>query len=130
MTNNDRRAAQVLIARARDDAAAARALGERAAISDAIVGFHAQQAAEKALKAVLSARGVPYEFRHDIAYLCELLADDGVALPTDVAEADVLTPWAAEFRYEDPPPDERLDRSAAVRLASGVVEWAAEQLDR
>jgi len=129
LTNNDRRAAQVLIAKARDDAAAAGALGERDEVSEAIVGFHAQQAAEKALKAVLSARSVPYEFRHDIAYLCELLADDGVALPADVKQADVLNPWAAEFRYEDPPSEEPLDRAAAVRLATTVVEWAEEQLD-
>jgi HEPN domain-containing protein len=101
--NNVRRTADVLIEKARGDEAAARALVDRPEIADAIVGFHAQQAAEKALKAVLSARGVPYEFRHDIAYLCELLAEDGVALPDSVAEADVLTPWAAEFRYEDPP---------------------------
>jgi HEPN domain-containing protein len=123
-----RRTADVLIEKARGDEAAASALAERAEIPEAIVGFHAQQAVEKALKAVLSARDVPYEFRHDIAYLCELLADDGVELPDKVAEADVLTPWAAEFRYEDPPSEEPLDRPDAVRLASTVIVWAEQQL--
>jgi HEPN domain-containing protein len=39
---------------AQDDHVAARALLDVAAVSDAIVGFHAQQAVEKALKAVLA----------------------------------------------------------------------------
>jgi HEPN domain-containing protein len=125
-----RRAADVLMAKARGDEAAAVALVDRHEISDAVVGFHAQQAVEKALKAVLSARGVQYEFRHDIAYLCELLEEDGVELPDDVARADVLTPWAAEFRYEDPPSDEPFDRSTAIRVASAVTAWASSQLGR
>jgi HEPN domain-containing protein len=128
--NEEHRTADVLLEKARSDEAAAIALADRAEISDAIVGFHAQQAVEKALKAVLSVQGVPYEFRHDIAYLCELLVDDGVALPEDVAQSDVLTPWAAEFPYEDPPSGEPLNRGEAVRLASAVVDWAGRQIAR
>jgi hypothetical protein len=47
-----------------------------------------------------------------------------------MAEADVLTPWAAESRYEDPPSEEPLDRSEAVRLASTVIAWSTGQLRR
>ena len=125
-----RNTADVLIAKAREDQAAASALADNDEVSDGIVGFHAQQAVEKALKSILSARDVEYEFRHDIAYLCELLSADGLHLPEDVAQADVLTPWAAEFRYEDPPSDEALDRAAAVRRAATVIEWAEGQLTR
>jgi HEPN domain-containing protein len=46
--------ARELLELARDDRAAAAALLEVGAVSDAIVGFHAQQAVEKALK---SSRG-------------------------------------------------------------------------
>jgi HEPN domain-containing protein len=100
------RASEVLIAKGRGDLAAAIALVDRGEVPDAVVGFHAQQAVEKALKAVLSARSVMYRHRHDIAYLCELLEDAGVALPDEVTRADALTPWAAEFRYEEPASDE------------------------
>ncbi|MGA2470791.1 MAG: HEPN domain-containing protein [Solirubrobacteraceae bacterium] len=127
--SEERRASDVLIAKARGDAAAAIALADRSEVPDAVVGFHAQQAVEKALKAVLLARGVNYQFRHDIAYLCELLDDDGVQLPDEVARADTLTPWAAEFRYEDPPSDESFDRGEAVETASRVLAWAASQLE-
>lgn len=50
--------ARQLIDRARDDVNAADALVDVAAVSDAILGFHAQHAVEKALKAVLSVGGV------------------------------------------------------------------------
>jgi HEPN domain-containing protein len=40
-----------------DDLTAARTLVDVPAVSDAIVGFHAQQATEKALKAALAAAG-------------------------------------------------------------------------
>jgi HEPN domain-containing protein len=42
--------ARELLALAEDDLTAARALTDVPAVSNAIVGFHAQQAAEKALK--------------------------------------------------------------------------------
>ena len=126
--SEDYRASNVLMAKARGDAAAAVALVDRAEVPDSVVGFHVQQAVEKALKAVLSARGVAYESRHDIAYLCELLEDDGVDLPDNVARADALTPWAAEFRYEEPPSDEPFDRADAADTALLVISWAAAQL--
>lgn len=46
-----------LLARARDDAEAVSATVAVAGVTDAIVGFHAQQAVEKAIKAVLAANG-------------------------------------------------------------------------
>ena len=49
--------ARELLGLAEDDLVAARALLDVAAVSDAIVGFHAQQAVEKAFKAVLAEHG-------------------------------------------------------------------------
>lgn len=45
-----------LLARAHDDAAAVHAVIDVAGVTDAIVGFHAQQAVEKSIKAVLASR--------------------------------------------------------------------------
>lgn len=60
--------------------------------------FHAQQAAEKAPKAVLTLRGVPFERTHDLEALYERLApSDRGAFVLD--ELDALTPWAVEGRY-------------------------------
>lgn len=40
-----------------------------AEISDEIVGFHAQQAVEKWLEAVLGSRGIEFEHTHDLRRL-------------------------------------------------------------
>lgn len=58
-----------------EDAKAFRALCGLPDISDAIVGFHAQQSVEKALKAVLSSSGVVFRRTHDIAELLDLITD-------------------------------------------------------
>lgn len=50
----------VLLGLACDDELAARALLPVKGVTDAIVGFHAQQAVEKSLKAVLAYRGVAF----------------------------------------------------------------------
>jgi HEPN domain-containing protein len=57
MTSRDH--ALVLLRKATDDATAARKFADDPEIADAIVGFHAQQAVEKALKAVLSVVSAP-----------------------------------------------------------------------
>lgn len=42
-----------------------------AGVTDAIVGFHAQHAVEKAIKAVLAANGETFPFTHDLEGLIE-----------------------------------------------------------
>jgi HEPN domain-containing protein len=64
-------------------------------VSDAIVGFHAQQAVEKALKAVLAERGATYPFTHDVGLVMALCEDAGIVVPLSLADADLLTPYGA-----------------------------------
>jgi hypothetical protein len=56
-----------LLGLAADDEAALRALVPVEAVVDSIVGFHAQQTVEKALKAALASRSVDFPFSHDLA---------------------------------------------------------------
>ena len=121
MTSRDH--ALVLLRKATDDATAARKFANDPEIADAVVGFHAQQAVEKALKSVLSADERTYQWTHDLRYLVELLDEAGQQLPDAFSEIDRLIPWAAEFRYGDSI-DEDLDRQAAAQLAGAVVAWA------
>lgn len=60
-----------LLARARDDAAAVRAVIDVTGVTDAIVGFHAQQAVEKSVKAVLASREQSFPLTHDLEGLLE-----------------------------------------------------------
>ena len=73
-------------------------------VADAIVGFHAQQAAEKLIKAVLAARGVTFVKSHALGYLIGLVEENDIGAPAELSEADVLSPWAVEFRYEGEEP--------------------------
>ena len=47
--------------------------------SDEVFGFHAQQAAEKCVKAWIAALGKPYPRTHDLMALIETLNDAGDA---------------------------------------------------
>jgi HEPN domain-containing protein len=65
------------------------------------IGFHAQQCAEKALKAFLTLRQVRFERRHDLNYLIDLCTPLDSAFDQLRSEADELTPYAVEYRCSD-----------------------------
>lgn len=121
--------AGALIAKAAGDEAGLRALAENYDVPDHVVGFLAQQAVEKTLKAVLVVRDVPFERKHDIEYLCDLIEDAGLALPPDLSAASTLTPWAVDFRYADPYDDTPpLDRAETLKIVVAVREWATQAI--
>ena len=64
---DERDLAVQLLRRAADDEAAAKALLSIKSVTDVIVGQHAQQGVEKAIKAVLASQDVEFPFIHDIA---------------------------------------------------------------
>lgn len=115
--------AETLVALARRDAHAFTLLAGSPQMDDALVGFHAQQAVEKALKAVLSHGAVRYRRTHDIAELLDLLADAGLDAPPHADRLDELNPYAVEYRYGLIDPT-GLDRDETAGLLSDVLTWA------
>jgi hypothetical protein len=64
---------------------------------------------------------------HALSYLIGLVEESEIETPEELTEADVLSPWAIEFRYEgDEPPV--LDRSAALTLVRQVRMWAENEI--
>ena len=61
--------------------------------------FDAQQAAEKAIKAVFMACGLTFPFIHDLGRLLALLVQGGIRVPKYVIESDRLTSYAVTTRY-------------------------------
>lgn len=116
-----------LLELARNDLESARALERAELVSDASVGFHAQQAVEKALKASLATREIDFPFTHNVTLLMQLCEDAGFDLPDRLSDADRLTPYAAALRYGmgDPAAVASEDALAWAALA---VEWAEAQL--
>jgi HEPN domain-containing protein len=120
--------AEVLVRKAKDDANAMRLLAPDAEISDEIIGFHAQQAVEKWLKAVLGSRGVEFEYTHDLRRLiAEVTAAVG-EFPFDNAQVIALTEHAVPLRYDEILDTEPIDRQATLVLVNEVGDWAATQL--
>src|SRR2546422_10680310 len=69
------------------------------ASDDQAIGFHAQQAVEKYLKAVLAANQIAFRKTHDLVELLDLLRDKGRTLPPDADSLDALNPFAVTWRY-------------------------------
>ncbi len=115
--------AEQLLRRANTDAAGARAMLPIDEVADVLVCFHAQQAVEKALKAVLAARGVEFPFIHDISGLTQLCTEAGAPPPDDLGGADLLTPYAAGLRYDDDTVH-AVERETASSWATAAVQWA------
>ena len=82
--------------------------------TDEIFGFHAQQAAEKCLKAWIASLGERYPRTHDLMALIEAL--DGVGEDTSSLDSLVdLNPFAVQYRYESlDSDDDELDRGALL----------------
>ncbi len=119
---------RTLSRKAGGDAAAARELARNSDIPDEIVGFHAQQAIEKWLKAIIADRGESFEHTHDLRRLLALAARGLEDIPFDVNSVILLTQYSVPLRYEDLLDPEPLDRKATMALVDEVSRWAAAQL--
>jgi HEPN domain-containing protein len=113
----------VLLGLAADDEFMARSLLPIEGVTDAGLGFHCQQAAEKSLKAVLALRGIEFPFTHDLEGLLRLCQKNGIDVPEDLSEVDRLSVFAVRLRY-DASPAARLDRDKALAWAASAVAWA------
>jgi len=115
--------AELLLRKAEADVAAGRTLAADGDQHDEAIGFHAQQAVEKAVKAVLALAQIEAPRTHDLTFLVELLGEHGIEAPEVLIESEWLTPWAVTTRYDDL--EETLDRAAALELARAAIDWAA-----
>lgn len=94
-------------------------------VSDSIWGFHAQQAAEKYLKAVLIKEKILFSKTHDLTVLVELLLSHVTPLPFDQSELEELNPYAVLMRYDDLI-EEPLNRSVGLILILKIQKWAID----
>ncbi|MBI5396407.1 MAG: HEPN domain-containing protein [Verrucomicrobia bacterium] len=93
--------------------------------------YHCQQAAEKAVKAFLVCHDKPFEKIHDIEVLVDLAAEIELSFNQLADAADVLTPYATQFRYPnaafaaEPEPDVCAE---ALQLAREVYDFVLKLL--
>jgi len=120
--------AHLLLTKAAEDLYALERLLQDEQVAVSVVGFHAQQAVEKCLKAVLASRAVSYPWTHDLEGLVEVIQDNGIAAPPEAEKLHHLTRFGAELRYGSIPAGSEaglaLDRAWALRCARDVLSWA------
>jgi len=91
--------------------------------------FHAQQAVEHAIKALLIKHAVEYPYIHDIARLLTLLEDAGLEIPDSLREAERLTIYAVITRYPGVAPPVKLDDyQQAIAVAQQVLCWIDQHI--
>lgn len=92
--------------------------------------FHAQQAAEKSIKAIFVFLQLDFPFTHDLDRLRDLLPA-GWAVKQQFPELAELSVWAVEPRYPgDVIEANHQDAKQAVEKARNVYETALEDLKR
>jgi HEPN domain-containing protein len=89
---------KLLLRKALQDQAILEILVDDYTISNDAVGFHAQQAAEKLLKALLVLYQQDYPRSHDLNILISLLARINIFLPSELQALADLSPMATIYR--------------------------------
>ena len=123
--------ARRLLAKAAEDEYVLGSLLPDPAAPDSMIGFHAQQAAEKILKAALFLAGAEPPRTHNLAALLDLARDSKVRLPHDAGELRWLTPYAVLYRYDAGPADDDvpLDREKVAGQIRSLRAWLERRLE-
>jgi HEPN domain-containing protein len=107
--------------KAANDLVAARAIMATGEAFDTVC-FHAQQAVEKCLKAVLALHDVEYPRRHDMAELIELVQPLFQEISSYSDRIIGLAPFAVEIRYD-------MDFVPSLESTKEAVQTATEVYD-
>ena len=119
---------RLLLGLARDDEFAARSLLPVAGVADVILGFHSQQAVEKALKAALASREIEFPYTHDLDGLIELCRTNRFDVPATLDGVECLAPYGVHMRYGTSSAS-KLDRDQALGWAAAAIAWAQDAIE-
>jgi HEPN domain-containing protein len=98
--NEHREQAEALLDAASRDCLTLQLLHESGRAPNESMGFHAQQACEKFIKAVLVNHGIIFDRTHDLVALAALGSAHSIAFPVDDDQLRLLNSYAVKFRYE------------------------------
>jgi HEPN domain-containing protein len=121
--------ARFLSRQAEGDAKAVRLLAGNSEIADQPVGYHAQQAIEKWMNAVMASRSLPDEATHDLGRLLGVLVAADIDAPPGADRLDLLSPFFVQQHCDELLDVEPLDREAVVSLVAEVGDWARRLID-
>jgi len=84
-----------------------------------LIAYHAQQCAEKYLKAFLALKKVDFPYTHNISLLLEMSSKHAEWIK-DLSEAETLTDYAVTARYPGAEKVTKKDAELAVKVADKV----------
>ena len=123
--------ASAWLQRARSDLQLGRAALRARGVLPEDAAFHAQQCAEKALKALLLHLEIPFPRTHTIEVLLDLLKTQGASVPNAVDEAFELSEYAVQTRYPGEwEPVTKAEARRAIERAGLVLAWVESQKER
>jgi len=96
-----------------------------------LIAFHAQQAIEKSLKAILVEQQMEFPKTHDLEELFLLIKETGLTWPAEIERAKEFTPFAVQSRYpgfDEPITQTELDE--AIAMAGHVLDWARQVINK
>lgn len=97
--NEHREQAEALLDAGARDCLTLQLLRESGRAPNESMGFHAQQACEKFIKAVLVHHGIIFDRTHDLVARVALGAVHAIAFPVDDDQLRLLNSYAVKFRY-------------------------------
>jgi HEPN domain-containing protein len=119
------------LTKADEDLAVAKQLLEDGVPYYAAIGFHAQQSAEKFIKAFLVSAQLEFPKTHDLRRLTEIVEQKSEKLAEQLRECHVLSDYGVDTRYPEDLPDlSREDAAQATKLAEQVRELVNLELKR
>ncbi|MBI5059234.1 HEPN domain-containing protein [candidate division KSB1 bacterium] len=125
--NGPRELAAGMIAKGESDLAAARTLIEAGVSLDSAC-FHAQQAAEKFLKAYLARFEIEFPFIHNLEKLITLCESRDRAFSEIKEIGQELSPFAVEMRYDDMFWPSQTNAKRALKMAETICEFVRARL--
>jgi HEPN domain-containing protein len=122
-----RQLARDWLAKAETDLLVCEQLAHQGVAFSEAVAFHAQQAAEKSLKALLVSRQMEFPKTHDMERLLELVGSGDEPLAELLSAAAELTPYGVEYRYPGEYPPVSVDAAvASVAVARRVYDQVVQ----
>ncbi len=89
--------------------------------------FHAQQCAEKYLKAILIAKNIPFPKTHDLLMLSTLCDEVGIFVPVESKDLNTLNDYSVRVRYPGEYPTLE-DAQDALKIAKNVRRFVRKLL--
>jgi HEPN domain-containing protein len=116
--------ASTLITKATQDLEAAIVLSKENKSQFENAAFHVQQCVEKAIKAVLVNKEIPFTYVHDLGVFIEKIPRD-IKQPPHKYELIALNEYSAIRRYlEGPTPVTKEELSNILDQAKSMLDWA------